>query len=548
LFFWSENLAAATAPRRSGTACRRGLQSALWSQQPTLEIEMGLGNRKTSRRDFLRQGVFAGLGAALGGSLVKASYAASRERLTILSSVGIDTLHPYAYSAGPQYGIWQHIIEPLIEINYAKKEYYGVLAESWQFQGKKWVFRLRKNVRFHDGTRFTAQDVIHSCKRIKDDKLSLQKENFRDVVEMQAVDDYTVAFSTEVPNAVFLDRLLNRFMISKAWSEAADVNEFKPFGTGPYRFVSWQRDGNFVFTRNDNYWGEKPAVKEIVLRRVKEDAARISGLLAGQGDVTNNVPVEELSRFDKHPRVRAEKVEGVRMYFLAMNVTHKPFDNKLVRQAISYSVDPNAIIKHIYEGNGYLMNGPLGSNVIGFDPKIRRYPYEPQKAKDLLAKAGYPQGLDIKLYFSPDRYPKAKEVCQVIADQLAKSGIKAELISQEFAVFWGKEGVNGGKIPFYYVGRPASDADTVYDQYFRSGVSPRIQYKNPEFDKLIDEEQRNGDPKKRVALLQQAGKILMEDAPFVPLYTLAEIYGIARNVIWKPRPDERIMASEMKVK
>ena len=233
-----------------------------------------------SRRDFLKRSAFLGLSAGLGGSIVRASYAASRDRLTILSSVGIDTLHPYAYSAGPQYGIWQHILEPLIEINYAKKEYYGILAESWQFQGKKWIFKLRKNVRFHDGTRFTAQDVVHSCNRIKDDKLSLQKENFRDVVEFQAVDDYTVAFTTEVPNAVFLDRLLNRFMISKAWTEAADVNEFKPFGTGPYRFVSWQRDGNFVFTRNDNYWGEKPAIKEIVLRRVKEDAARVAGLLA----------------------------------------------------------------------------------------------------------------------------------------------------------------------------------------------------------------------------------------------------------------------------
>jgi len=179
---------------------------------------------------------------------------------------------------------------------------------------------------------------------------------------------------------------------------------------------------------------------------------------------------------------------------------------------------------------------------------MKRYPHDPKKAKDLIAKAGYPQGLEIKLYFSPDRYPKAKEVCQVVADQLVKSGIKTELVSQEFAVFWGKEGVNGGKLPFYYVGRPAADADTVYDQYFRSGVSPRIQYKSAEFDKLIDEEQRTGDPKKRVAILQEAGRVLMQDAPFVPLYTLAEIYGVARNVIWKARPDERIMAGEMKIK
>lgn len=511
---------------------------------------MHLENNGIKRREFLKSGALAGLGALLGNSIVRASYAASRERLTILSSISLDTLHPYAHSSSPQYGIWNNMIEPLVEVNYAKRDYFGVLAESWQFQGKKWVFKLRKNVRLHDGSPFTANDVIYSINRIKNDKQSLQKDNFRDLVEMQALDDHTVAFATEAPNAVFLDRLQNRFVLGKAGMEAqgGDPAEQKPVGTGPYRFVSWQRDGNLVLTRNDSYWGNKAAVKEIVIKRVKEDAGRVAGLLAGQGDVINNVPVEELSRFENHPRVRAEKVEGVRMYFLAMNVTHKPFDNKLVRQAINYAVDSSVIIKHIYEGNGYVMNGPMGSNVIGFDPKIKRYPLDPKKAKELLDKAGFPQGLEVKLYFSPDRYPKAREVCQVIADQLAKVGIKTELVSQEFVIFWGKDGVNGGKLPFYYVGRPAADADTVYDQYYRSGVTTRIQYKNPEFDKLIDEEQKIGDPKKRVAILQQAGRILMEDVPLVPLYTLAEIYGVARNIIWKARPDEKIIANEMKIR
>ncbi|HSK28496.1 MAG TPA: ABC transporter substrate-binding protein, partial [Candidatus Limnocylindria bacterium] len=430
-----------------------------------------------TRRDFLKQGALGGLGVLLGNSIVGVSYAASRERLTILSSVALDTLHPYAHSASPQYGIWHNMIEPLVEVNYAKRAYFGVLAESWEFQGKRWVFKLRKNVRLHDGSPLTAEDVIYSINIIKNDKQSLQRDNFRDLVEMQALDSHTVAFTTEAPNAVFLDRLQNRFILGKAAMEAqsGDLGVKKPVGTGPYRFVSWQRDGNLVITRHDNYWGGKPAIREIVTRRVREDAGRVAGLLAGQGDVTNNVPVEELSRFDKHPRVRAEKVEGVRMYFLAMNVTHKPFDNKLVRQAINHAVDPAVIIKHIYEGNGYVMNGPLGSNVIGFDPKISRYPYDPNKAKELLAKAGFPQGLEVKLYFSPDRYPKAREVCQVIANQLGKAGIKTELVSQEFVIFWGKEGVNGGKLGFYYVGRPAADADTVYDQSYRSGVTPRIQ-------------------------------------------------------------------------
>ena len=502
-----------------------------------------------SRRSFLKQTAGMSLGALAGAALPRYVWSASKDRLTILTSVGLDTLHPYAYTSAPQYSIWMHMIQPLVDVDYSKRQYVGVLAESWELHGKQWTFRLRKGVRFHDGSPFTAKDVIHSINRVKNDKQSLQGPAFSDLVEMQAPDDYTVVFTTEAPNAVFLDRLDNRFMISKAAADKlGEQADQSPLGTGPYKFVSWQRDGNLVLTRNEDYWGTKAAVKEIVIQRVKEDAARVAGLLAGQGDVMNNVPVEELSRFDKHPRVRAEKVEGLRMYFLAMNVTHKPFDNKLVRQALNYAIDPNVIIKHIYEGNGYVMNGPTGSNVIGFDPKMKRYPVDPKKAKELLAQAGYTSGLEVKLYFSPDRYPKAREVCQVIADQLGKIGVKTELVSQEFVIFWGKEGVNGGKLPFYYVGRPAIDADTVYEQYFRSGGSPRIQYKNPEFDKLIEEEQRTGDPKKRLALLQQAGRILMEDVPFVPLYTLAEIYGAARNIIWKARPDEKVLSFEMRIK
>lgn len=501
------------------------------------------------RRRFLQYGTVAGLSTLVSASWPRLGMAATKERLTILSSIGLDSLHPYAHSSGPQYGIWQHMIEPLVEINYARKEYYGVLAESWEFQGKRWVFRLKKGIRFHNGSPFTAHDVVHSINRMRNDKKSLQKSNFDDLTEIQAQDDYTVIFTTTMPNAVFLDRLHNRFMISKSAAEKyGDEVDQHAIGTGPYKYVSWARDGNLVMTRNDDYWGPKAAIKEIVLRKVGEDAARLAGLLAGQGDVINNVPVEELARLDKHPRVRAEKVEGLRMYFLAMNVTHKPFENKLVRQAFNHAVDPTMVIKYIYEGNGYVMNGPLGANVIGYDPKVKRYPYDPRKAKELLAKAGFANGLEVKLYFSPDRYPKAREVCQVIADQLAKAGVKAELVSQEFVVFWGEEGVNGGKLPFYYVGRPAIDADTVYDQYYRSGRTKRVGYQNPEVDRLIDEEQKTGDQKKRIAMLQEVGRILMDDAALVPLYTLAEIYGAARNVIWKAHPEEKVLAWDMKIR
>ena len=263
----------------------------------------------------------------------------------------------------------------------------------------------------------------------------------------------------------------------------------------------------------------------------------------------NNVPDHEVARLQKHPRIQIDKIEGLRMFFLAFNMAFKPWDNKLVRQAANYCVDAPAIIKNIFDGIGYPINGPVGANVIGADPKLKRYPYDPQKAKQLLAQAGFPNGCDIQLYYSAGRYPKDKEVCQVVAAQMVKGGFHVELISQEWALFWDKQGVNGGKLPFYYIGRGSlTDADTLYDQYFRTGTTKRTNYSNPELDKLIDEQQKTPDQKKRVTILQRAGKIIMDEATFIPLYNLADIYGAAKNLIWKMRPDEKVLGWDMKIK
>jgi peptide/nickel transport system substrate-binding protein len=512
-----------------------------------------MANKKTdvSRRNFLKKSAALGVGAAVWPAVLRRASAASPDRVVIYHSSVADSIHPYNHSSSPIYGNWQHVIEPLIDLDYNKKEYVGVLAESWEFQGKQWVFKLRKGIKFHNGAPLTSKDVAFSIERMRDEKGgSLQAPNFKDVTEVQTPDDQTVVFVTKQPLAIFLDRLENRFILSKvAGDKFGDQLYQNPIGTGPYKFVSYQRGGNMVFTRNDDYWGGKAAIKEVVFRKVTEEAARLAALESGQADFINNVPVHEVARFQKHPRVRIDQIEGLRMFLLAMNVAHKPFDNKLVRQAVNYSVDAPAIVKNIFDGIGYPLNGPVGSNVIGADPKHKRYPYDPKKAKELLAQAGYKDGCDVQLYYSPGRYPKDREVCQVVAAQMVKGGFRVELISQEWALFWDKTGVNGGRLPFYYIGRGSlTDADTLYDQYFRTGTTKRTNYSNPELDKIIIEQQKTADTTKRIALLQQAGKIIMEEAPMVPLYNLADIYGSARNLIWKKRPDEKVLAWDMKIK
>ena len=507
-------------------------------------------SRGISRRDFLKTGAALGVGAFAGPYIVRDAFAASRERITIYHSSVADSLHPYNHSSSPIYGDWQHVMEALVEYDYKRKDYVGILADSWEFQGKRWVFHLKKGIKFHNGAPLTAKDVAFSIDRMRDEKGgSLQGPNFKDVTEVQTPDDQTVIFVTKQPLAIFLDRLENRFILSKvAADKYGDQLYQNPVGTGAYKYVSYQRGGNFVFTRNDDYWGGKANIKEVVFRKVTEDAARLAALEAGQADVINNVPEHEVARLQRHPRLKVEKVEGLRMFFLAFNVAHKPFDNKLVRQAANYSVDARSIIRNIFDGIGYAIDGPVGANVLGADPKLKRYPYDPKRARDLLAQAGYPNGCDIQLYYSAGRYPKDKEVCQVVAAQMVKGGFRVELISQEWALFWDKAGVNGGKLPFYYIGRGSlTDADTLYDQYFRTGTTKRANYSNPELDKLIEEQQKTPDMKKRVAILQQAGKILMEEVPFVPLYNLADIYGVAKNVNWRVRPDEKVLAWDMKI-
>ena len=493
----------------------------------------------------------AGAALLLGVLTAGSAWAASKDRVVIYHAGGIDSLHPYNHSLSPAYGVWEHIMEPLVQVDQKANEYVPKLAESWEFKGKEWVFKLKKGIKFHDGSPLTAHDVEFSFNRIKTDKKSLQRRQLRELVEMRVVDDHTIVLVTDTPNVVFLDKLQSRFVMSKAAAEkhGEDVDKH-PIGTGPYKFVSFKRDGDLVLERNDDYWGSpKPQVKTMVWRKVTEEAARVAALEAGQVDVINAVPPHEVERLKQNPRITIKSVPGSRIYFLAINPGFKPWDNKLVRQAANYSIDADSIVKNIFDGLGFVVQGAGAKTYIGHDPNAKRYPYDPKKSRELLAKAGYPDGVSVKLYYSQGRYPKDSEVLQAFAAQMKKGGFNVELISQEWVVFWGRSGVNGGKMPFYYIGRGSViDVHTHVEQYFKTGASPRIDYSNPALDKLIEAEMAEADPEKRAKILHEIGRILKEDSPWVPLWNLADIYGFASNIEWDPRSDERIRTWEMTTK
>ena len=191
-------------------------------------------------------------------------------------------------------------------MDYTRQKYVGVLADSWEFQGRKWIFQLRQHP--FPQRRAVYRERCRLFHRAHENRQAQHARQRHQELEVETPDDFTVVFITKQPLSLLLDRLDTRYIISKAAAEKyGDQADNYAIGTGPYKFVSWQRGGNLVLARNDDYWGAKAEIKEVILKGVKEEAARVAGLLSGQADVISNLPIEEIDRVAKHPRVAGRK-------------------------------------------------------------------------------------------------------------------------------------------------------------------------------------------------------------------------------------------------
>ena len=493
-----------------------------------------------SRRQFLTT---AAAGAILSlPSLQRFSEAQlpGKNRVTVAHGVGVYSLNPYAVTTSPIQGAWSSIMDTLVDFDYDRRTYRGVLAESWTINGNKLEFKLRRGVRFHDGTPFTAKDVIASLKRMLTDKQSLVAPSLQNIKEMESLDDFAVLLTLKKSDATALEDLNNRVIMKQSVAEKMGDADNPPIGTGPFKFVSWERSGQFVMRRNENYWGAPAKIEEVIFKAIQEDSARIAALEAGQADLISNIPPHEVTRLKSNPRLRVQPVQGLRPIFLVLSPAYKPLDNAKVRRAITQAIDRDRIIKHILEGNAYPLNGLLSPQVFGYEPGAKAFPYDPEKAKELLNDAGFGSGFELEYYSPTGRYPKDREVAQVIVEQLSKVGIKAILKTPEWSIF--NTDYKNGKYPMYLTGRGSlTDADALFFQYFRSGATKRVNgYSNPKLDEIIDNEQQTFDVKKREKLLWEAHRIILQDAPAIPLWNSMDVYAHRADLNWSPPPDEKV--------
>ncbi len=253
-------------------------------------------------------------------------------------------------------------------------------------------------------------------------------------------------------------------------------------------------------------------------------------------------------RVESRQDVRVARAPGQRMMFLAMNPQYKPWDNLLLRQAVSYAVDRKELIDGVLSGHAYPLDAPIGPPQFGYSPDIGpKYQHDPERARQLLAQAGYPNGLDVEMFAPNGRYIKDKELAQALVGQLARVGIRAKLTAQDWGIFW--PAVGDGKVPFWFGGRGSIiDPDEYLHQYFRTGVSKRIGFSDPTVDALLDQERTIFDPAERIKVLHQGMSEILKRAPVAFLFMYEDTYGVSNRLDWTPRTDEHVYAWDVRLK
>jgi len=480
----------------------------------------------------------------------------AKTRVTIGVTETMETHNPYGDSVALLYGIYVQITGPMCKYNWKTGEWEGRLAKSWEVKDPNtWIFKLDESYKFNDGSPVTADDVVHSIKRVLTDPQSKQKASVaRPVDEATTIDKYTVQITTKKPTAPLLDFLCDGLIVTskatydKYGAKEADRNHM--MGGGPYRLVELVPGQRLVIEKRPDH----PAVElnpdapdEIVFRVMRETEQRVAALMNDEVQIAQFVPPHLAASVESAPGKKIAPTDSIEIMFLAMQ-PKPPFDKKEVRQAVCYAVDRDKIIKTLLQGRATRLDGPLGPGQLGYDPNLQpRYTYDPKKSKELLAKAGYPDGVDVELQTPVNRYTLDKQVTEAMIPMLQEAGFNVKLQTPEWPTLWAN--VQKGRVPFFYMGRGGVlDPSSPFHQYFRKGGSPRIGWSDPRVDALLDKEQQEFDPKKRNAYLSQAMSLITEEAPACFMWRHQLLWGLADNVDYQPPADLRIYAEDIKVK
>ena len=431
-----------------------------------------------------------------------------------------------------------------------KLEFEPSLALSWKaLNDTTWEFKLRKNVKFHNGATVTAEDVKYSFDRVlepgKEKKKSPQYGNVRAIKEVKIVNADTIHLITDKPFPLLLERVVFFPIVPKAHVEKVGEEVFgttAAVGTGPWKLVEWKKDQYIKLEAFDGHWRGKPAFKNLVFRAIPEVATSVAELKTGGVDIIRNVNADLLNDLKNHPQTRISTTPILRVHYIMLDMRSAPFDKKAARQAANYAIDKQAMLQKMMAGLGKQVATVVQPAAFGFDPSVQPYPYDPKKAKELLAQAGYPNGIDITLHSSSVDW---RPHFEALGEMLTQVGLRTTVKMWDPGPAWNKFFQAEGKATNGAYGNWGNysvfDADAVLHPLYHTEPGGWIgkHYARVEgLDKLIDEARSSIDQPKRKKTYAEIQRIIREEAPSVFLYTQNDTLGISRKVAYEARPDE----------
>jgi len=498
-------------------------------------------------RFILKTGVFAVLAATAGVAM-------AAKTLVYCSEGSPEGFNPQFFTTGTTADASAvPMFNRLVEFKLGTTEIIPALAESWEVSpdGLTYTFKLRKGVKFHSNAKFkptrdfNADDVIFSFMRQADPNHPFHKVTagqtfayFEDmgmskiVDKVEKVDPYTVRFKLKHPEAPFLANVAMDFMSIHSAEYAdkmkaantPDMVDREPIGTGAFQFVSYKKDANIRYKAHEQYWEGRPKIDNLIYAITPDASVRYAKLKAGECHVMAFPKPADIEAMKKDPNINLLQKEGLNIGYVAFNVEKKPFDNKAVRQALAMAVDKQSILKSVFQGAGQVAKNPLPPMMWGYNDKIKDRPYDPAKAKDMLAKAGFPNGFEVELWYLPvtrPYNPDGKRMAELIQADWAKIGVKTKLLTYEWgeykkrsktgeqqAMMFGWSGDNGDPDNFF---GPLLSCDAA-----KSGGNV-ARWCNKDFEDAFQKAKLTPKQAERAKLYEKAQEVVHEEVPFITI-------------------------------
>lgn len=466
-------------------------------------------------------------------------------------SVGLDS---GTQTDGESARVISTIVDGLVALSGTSTEPIPWLAESWETaDSQTWTFKLREGVTFHDGTPFNAEAVKWNMDRWRDPEnewrfgrtfeyYDIEFGTDLAIEEVNVIDEYTVELKLSAPSGVLLAKLAEHFVFGMNSPTAVQEQGDKygtaagtAVGTGRFKFVEWVPDDHITVERNDEWWGGAPKLERIIFRSIPDNSARFAELQAGtihQADLAQT----DLPMAAEDPNIVIYEKPSLSTGYIAFQQCTEPFDKLEVRQAIAHAVNWAALIPAFYGEYGQLAGSFQPPAILGHNPDLQPYEYNPEKAKELLAAAGLPDGFETDFWYIPvirGYFPDSKAIGEAIAADLAKVGIRVSLQTEDWGAYL--EDRNQGKFPMWMLGWGSDngDPDNYIGYHFAHPIGePRVEdcYANDELAQLLIDGRTEADPAKRETIYQQAEAIVHADVPRIPVVWTTSVTVFRKEV------------------